>query len=105
MMKRVLSVLAASLFMFALALPTLALDKTATAPSTKSIATAQLRSSARRRRRTTSTTVTPPTSPIIIGRTRNGRLSFAAFPMRLSTNEDQLGFWPESASLQTGRRC
>ena len=37
-MKRILSVLAASLFMFAFALPTLALDKTATAPSTKSSA-------------------------------------------------------------------
>jgi hypothetical protein len=39
-MKRVLSVLAASLFMFALALPTLARDRTATTPPTKSIAAA-----------------------------------------------------------------
>lgn len=38
-MKRVLSVLPASLFIFAMALPTLALDKTATPPSTRSVAT------------------------------------------------------------------
>ena len=85
-MKRILSVLAASLFVFAFALPTLALDKPLQLHPLRALPPrAQLRSRARQRRRFPSS-ITQQTSPIS-RRTKDGRLSSAVFPMRVSTNE------------------